>query len=262
MAGSPIGSVLRAARERAGWTREALAYHSGLSCAAIIQIESGRRRDVRLGSLAALAEALGVTIDYLAGGTRPARSHLLEHRGFVYDSESHYLATVVPYLREGVLHGDAVLAVTTKSQIRRIRSALGSDAARVDFRSSDGWYRSPMEALKRYRTYLERRLDSGARWTRIVGEPIWSGRSDSEIEEWVRYEAIINLSLASQPATIICPYDMRSLAPGIVVAAHRTHPEFANGTNVTLSSAYRQPETFLLPREHVLPTARKEAASS
>lgn len=248
MADSPIGSVLRAARERAGWTREALAYHSGLSCAAIIQIESGRRRDVRIGSLAALAEALGVSIDYLAGETRVAPSQLLEHRGLVYDSESHYLATVVPYLRQGVLQGDAVLAVTTNSQIRRIRTALGNDVGRVDFRSSAGWYRSPMDALKKYRAYLERRLDSGARWARIVGEPIWTGRSDAEIEDWVRYEAIINLSLAAQPATIMCPYDVRSIAPSIVVAAHRTHPELADGTNVALNSAYCQPETFLLPR--------------
>ena len=262
MAGTPIGSVLRAARERAGWTREALAYHSGLSCAAITQIETGRRKDVRIGSLMALAEALRVSVDYLAGGSRGTPSQLLEHRAFVYDSESHYLATVVPYLREGVLHGDAVLAVTTKSQIRRIRTALGNDALQVDFHSSAAWYRSPIEALKKYRTYLEQRLDSGARWIRIVGEPIWTGRCDSEIEEWVRYEAIINLSLAALPATIVCPYDARSTSPAIVDFAYRTHPEFANETNVTESSAYCQPETFLLPREPDLTTTSKKASSS
>ena len=95
---SPIARSLRAARDAASvGGREALAYHSGLSCAAIAQIESGRRRDVRLASLAALAEALGVSIDYLAG--RPvAGSQLLEHHSeFIYDSNDDYLATVVPY---------------------------------------------------------------------------------------------------------------------------------------------------------------------
>ena len=244
MAGTRIGSFLRAARERAGWSREALAYHSGLSCAAIAQIESGRRQEVRIGSLRALAEALGVSIDYLAGGHGATKSQMLEHRAFLYDSDRHFLATVVPFILEGVHHGHSVLAVTTKSQIRRIRTALGDDAGQVDFRSSATWYRSPIEALTNYRTYLERQLGSGARWTRIVGEPIWTGRSDSETEGWVRYEAILNLSLASRAATIMCPYDTRLISPTVVSAAHRTHPELA-GTNVTSNSAYG-PESLLL----------------
>src|ERR1700738_2780915 len=68
VASSQVGRTLRSARERAGWSREALAHHSGLSWAAIAQIESGRRREVRLGSLVALANALAVSVDYLVGG--------------------------------------------------------------------------------------------------------------------------------------------------------------------------------------------------
>lgn len=248
MAASQIGSVLRGARERAGWSRETLAYHSGLSCAAIAQIESGRRQDVRIASLAALAEALGVTIDYLFSGSGASQSTLLEHRGFIYDSDGHYLETVVPFLRDGVLHGDAVLAVTTNPQIRLLRKALGDDAAGVDFRSSAAWYRSPMEALNRYRTYLDRRLEGGSRWIWVVGEPLWAGRSDAEIDDWIRYEAIINLSLADRPATIICPYDARSVAPTIVVSAHWTHPALASDGELTPSSAYYDPEALLVPR--------------
>ena len=60
MVSSRLGESLKAARARAGWSREALAYHSGVSWSAIAQIESGRRNDVRLSSLSALAEALGV----------------------------------------------------------------------------------------------------------------------------------------------------------------------------------------------------------
>ena len=246
MAGSPIGSILRAARERAGWSREALAYHSGLSCAAIAQIESGRRQQVRIASLAALAEALGVSIDHLAGGAGAGRSQLLEHRAFVYDSDSDYVATLVPYLREGVLQGDPALAVTTNARIRRLRSALGVHAAGVDFHSSAGWYRTPLNALNKYRSYLERRLGNGARWVRIVGEPLWTGRSDIEIEQWVRYEAIINLSLAAWPATVVCPYDARSVSAAIVSGSNGTHPELANGPETTIDSREYQAEALLL----------------
>jgi DNA-binding Xre family transcriptional regulator len=65
-----IAAALRRMREQRGWTREDLALQSGVSAAAIAQIETGRRSDVRLRSLVALAEALGVSLDELAG--RPA----------------------------------------------------------------------------------------------------------------------------------------------------------------------------------------------
>jgi DNA-binding XRE family transcriptional regulator len=62
-----IAEALRRTREARGWSREELAMHSGVSYGAIAQIETGRRNDVRLRSLVALADALGVSLDELAG---------------------------------------------------------------------------------------------------------------------------------------------------------------------------------------------------
>ena len=70
MVRSRLEGTVRSARERVGWSREALAYHSGLSGAAIAQIESGRRREVRVTTLLALSRALEVSVDYLVG-SRP-----------------------------------------------------------------------------------------------------------------------------------------------------------------------------------------------
>jgi transcriptional regulator with XRE-family HTH domain len=63
-----IGTALRAARAQRGWTRDQLADRAGVSVAAIAQIESGRRRDVRLSTLTALATALDVSLDELVTG--------------------------------------------------------------------------------------------------------------------------------------------------------------------------------------------------
>ncbi|MCU1676331.1 MAG: sensor protein [Frankiales bacterium] len=63
--GPSIAEALRQARMRRGWTREDLAHHSGVSYGAIAQIEAGRRTDVRLRSLVALADALDVSVDAL-----------------------------------------------------------------------------------------------------------------------------------------------------------------------------------------------------
>ena len=71
---------LKAARGRLGWSRETLAHHSGVSWSAIAQIQSGRRKDVRLRSLSALAKALGVSVDYRIGAATATAPQLLEHR--------------------------------------------------------------------------------------------------------------------------------------------------------------------------------------
>ena len=246
MASSRVGRSLRSARERAGWSREALAYHSGLSWAAIKQIEGGRRQEVRLGSLVALADALGVSVDYLVGSSATVSPKLLEHRVLIYGSDDEYIASTVPFLSEGIARSDCVLAVTAGRQAGLLRDALGVDAAHVEFQDSAEWYRSPTGAMNSYRTFVTERFERGAPWIRIIGEPVWAGRTEAEVATWTRYESMINLSLASSPATIICPYDARSVPKGILTDARHTHPETSGTGDVSTSLAYREPEDFLL----------------
>ena len=93
---------------------------------------------------------------------------------------------------------------------------------------------------------MGRKLEAGAPWINIVGEPIWAGRSDEEITAWTRFESIFNLVFASAPATAICPYDTRSLPEAIVADAHRTHPVVTHGTDAIESSTYSAPEDLIL----------------
>jgi len=242
----PVGECLRSARERAGWSRETLAYHSGLSVAAIAQIESGRRRDVRLGSLLALAGALGVGVDYLATGKPGPPPKLLGHTALIYGSDDEFVASTLPFLAEGLRRDDCVLAVTAGRQTSLLRDALGSDTVRVEFRDASQWYRSPLSTLDHYRRYLQEGLQRGNRWFWIVGEPVWAGLTDDEVLPWIRYESMVNLSLASFPATVMCPYDARSVPERALAYARHTHPELAAGPNATASPEYIGPEEFLL----------------
>ena len=246
MALSRVGASVRSARERAGWSREALAYRSGLSWAAIAQIESGRRREVRLSSLLALAHALGVSVDYLVGAEATVSPKLLRHRALIYGSDEEFLGCTVPFLVEGIARADSVLGVSTSRQILLLRDALRDEALHVEFRDSAEWLRSPAGALDNFRTFVKERFERGAPWIRILGEPVWAGRSGAEVIEWTRYEAMINLSLASSPVTFMCPYDERSVPEPILAGARQTHPEVAEAGTTTTSPSYREPEDFLL----------------
>lgn len=245
---SRIGASLRCARERAGWTREALAFHSGLSWAAIAQIESGRRQEVRVSSLLALAHALGISVDYLVGGKATVSPQLLAHQALVYGSDEEYLRSAVPFLLEGIRRSNGLIAVTTPHQLDLLRNELGNEVARVEFQDASEWYRSPIGALNDYRTFVREQFGRGAPWIRIIGEPVWAGRSDAEVAQWMRYESMINLSLAPSPVTILCSYDARAVPDRVLAGARCTHPETVENGAPGTSGAYIDAEELFLGR--------------
>ncbi|MDQ1614713.1 MAG: hypothetical protein QOJ60_652 [Actinomycetota bacterium] len=245
MGPSRIGTALRAARVRAGWSREALAYHSGVSGAAIAQIESGRRKDLRLTTLAALSGALGVSVDYLAG-TPTAAPTLLQHRVVTYGADDAFIAAASPFLSEGVEESHCLLAVTTPAKEALLRDSLGDRAACVEFADWESWYRSPRHALDHYGAFVSEKSEAGAVWIRVVAEAAWADDTEAEITEWTRYESLVNLVFASSPATILCTYDERSFPGDVIAGAGQTHPELVHGDDATPSSAYQAPEDYLL----------------
>ena len=248
MADTNIGPALRAIREGRGWSRETLAHHAGVSWAAIAQIEAGRRPDPRLSTMLGLAAALGVTVDRLSGRATPGETPptLLQHSVLPYSTDADFVDASAPFLTAGVERGEAVMAVTVRSRITRLRRALGADAERVVFADSIRWYSSPPAALDGYRTFLQDSVRAGHVWVRILGEPVWRERSAQEIRAWTRYESLLNLVFGASPATVMCPYNASALGAGITADALCTHPDVATAAGSVASTDYRRPEDFLL----------------
>lgn len=240
-----IGARVRAARERRGWSREALAFHAGVSWSAIAQVESGRRRNVRPSTLAALARALGVSIDYLVHGG-PASSAMLEHAAFPYRTEDQFRTTMGRFLAEGIERSEALIAVTTPANTELLRQHLGKDARRVEFSDSSAFLTTPAAALSAFRTFCDTKLGRGAPWVRILGEPIWADKAEPEVRLWTRYESLLNLLFSAYPLTVVCPYDEQSVAPEIVREAHLTHPRVMDDRGVSKSPDYAEPHRFAL----------------
>jgi transcriptional regulator with XRE-family HTH domain len=240
-----IGRRLRAARDRAGLSREALAYHSGVSWSAIAQVEGGRRTNLRPRTLAALARSLGVTIDYLVTGSvrTPAE---VDHRALLYESDAEFLEHAISFLAEAAEREEAVLAVTSKARIRRLRAGLGALADRVEFADRVAWYRTPGRAFDSYRRFTDDAVASGASWVRILGEPVWRGRSDAQVRLWARYESLINLAFSARPVTLLCPYDVSQLDPAVIEYARATHPRTVERDSLTPSRVFSDPGLFVL----------------
>jgi transcriptional regulator with XRE-family HTH domain len=240
-----IGARVRAARERLGWTREALAFHAGISWSAIAQVESGRRTNLRPSTLLALSRPLGVSIDYLVEGGL-SRPTMLGHSAFSYGTDDQFRTTMAPFLAEGVERSEAVLAVTSGANIELLREQLGGDAGKVEFIEATGWYSSPIAALEGFRSFCDAKVQRGAGWVRVVGEPVWAGRADADVRLWNRYESLINLVFGASPLTLVCPYDERLVAPEIVRQAHLTHPHALGDDGISQNPGYTDPGRFAL----------------
>jgi anti-sigma regulatory factor (Ser/Thr protein kinase) len=140
--------------------------------------------------------------------------------------------------------------VTSAANIGLLTGALGSAAAGVDFVEAGAWYDAPGRTLAAYGRYVDAHKD-GSRRVRVIGEPVWHGRTSLEEAEWIRYESVINAAFAGQPAWIVCPYDERTLPARIVAAAGRTHPQLLAGHGVRASAAYVEPDAFTCAGDHL-----------
>lgn len=240
-----LGTRLRAARERLGWTREELAVHSEISFAAIVQVESGRRKNVRPHTLYALAGALGVTVDYLVHGASPS-STMLEHRALFYDTDEEFVDVGTAFIKEGIERSEAVIVPLARSNIALLRERLGDEADGVEFVEAETWYAQPELALAAYKTFVKDKLDAGAPWVRILGELLWPGKSGSEVDRWMRYESMFNLVFAASPVTVVCIYDTRHVSAEITRLAMSTHPQTIGNAGVATNPEYAEPDGFLL----------------
>ncbi|MFC9843441.1 anti-sigma factor RsbA family regulatory protein [Streptomyces sp. NPDC060223] len=165
------------------------------------------------------------------------------HQALCFGSDDEFLDGTVAFTRDGLEAGDTVLAVTQAQHAPLLEDALGTLSGDVEFADAEDWYRHPSRTLARYHEYC---ADHGTdRRVRIIGEPVWRGRTEFETREWTRYESLLNVAFADSGHWILCLYDTRTVPGDIVRAASRTHPELALGARTAAASPhYTDPAVF------------------
>lgn len=186
-----------------------------------------------------------MTIDYLVEGGL-SQPTMFGHSAFPYRTDDQFWTTMVPFIVEGIECSEAILAVTSAANIELLREQLGKDAGKVEFVDAKGWYSTPVAALEGFRSFCDAKVQQGAGWARVVGEPVWAGRSEADVRLWTRYESLLNLVFGASPLTLVCPYDERSVAPEIVQQAHLTHPHALGDGGVSQNPGYTDPGRFAL----------------
>ncbi len=181
---------------------------------------------------------------------QPERTGLV-HEALFYVNEHDYATGIARFIRDGFELAEPALVAVPGSHIDVLRSVLGSDAERVRFVDMAEAGRNPGRIIPTV-FYAFAHGHSAGR-VRIVGEPIWPGRSTAEYRAALQHEALLNVALAGQEATILCPYDRQGLDATALADARRTHPGLVAGGLREISPDYTDPRAVADASLRLLP---------
>ncbi|WP_078622404.1 sensor histidine kinase [Streptomyces sp. NRRL S-244] len=157
------------------------------------------------------------------------------HPAFFYRGRAEYVAGVGGFVRAALAADEPVLVAVPGPRLDVLRESLDAAAAEVTWADMTRLGHNPGRILAALQDFAGRHADRAAR---IVGEPIWPGRSQAEVLEATRHEALINTAFAGRRATVLCPYDVVGLSAAVVSDARRTHPTLMTEGENLLSPEY------------------------
>ncbi|MGW4544857.1 anti-sigma factor RsbA family regulatory protein [Streptomyces violaceorubidus] len=158
------------------------------------------------------------------------------HPALFYRSAAEYTDRTVAFVREGLAAGEPVAVAVPGPNLELIRAGLGTDARDVTFLDMTEAGRNPGRIIP---GVLRAFADANPRGrARIIGEPIWAGRSAVEYPACAQHEALINAAFEGRPVTILCPYDETLLAADVLADALVTHPTVITAGSERVSERY------------------------
>lgn len=163
----------------------------------------------------------------------------LVHEALFYRHADEYVARIQGFVHEGLELAEPVQVAVPGSHLEMVRSALGCDAQRIRFVDMGTVGRNPGRIIPTMLYGFAREHATGR--VRIVTEPLWPGRTSAEYRAALQHEALINIAMSDQEATILCPYDTQGLDDAALANARRTHPILADGDQHERSPDYTDP---------------------
>lgn len=170
------------------------------------------------------------------------------HEALIYADHDEFLAGTVPFLREGLEAGDRTLVALGPVKTALLEGELGVDGAEIFFADMEEIGRNPGRLIPYWREVFE---DHPGATVRGLGEPLWSGRREPEVEECQRHESLLNLAFERAPAWLLCPYDGGALADEILEQVTHSHQRVVRDGLVEPGTGFLTPDHYLtgtLPR--------------
>ena len=191
-------------------------------------------------------------------GTNAVKASTHQHAGLAHDALLYRGAdelahAVIEFVAAGAECGEPALIALPGRHARSVQAALETEGAEATVVDMAQLGRNPARIMPFVKHFVAR---NGGR-VRFVGEPIWAGRSQCEIDEAVRHEALINLAFEGSGVPILCPYDTARLDDAVLDDAERTHPTIVAGGRRRKSRHFKSWEDGLAAGSRPLPDLGK-----
>jgi anti-sigma regulatory factor (Ser/Thr protein kinase) len=162
-------------------------------------------------------------------------SNGLRHLAYLYDDEHDYLTCLSDFARAGVRNAEPVFVAVPGGRAALLREQLGAESPLLRYGAMTQTGRNPARLIPELYAFVE---EHPGRRVRYIGESIWPGRTDAELCEATRHEALLNLAFAMASVSIVCPYDVRGLPADVVGRVQRTHPAILQGGRTQPATSY------------------------
>jgi anti-sigma regulatory factor (Ser/Thr protein kinase) len=178
-----------------------------------------------------------------AGGTRE-RNDEARHALLRYDSPESLSARAVPYVREGLARGEAVVVVVSGEVEQVLGSALGADAAGVGWQAGEVSYGRLGVMFEGFRRFLGEQRAAGVAM-RLLAQNDTLG-TEERMAAYLRFEAMANEVYRPYGYRWACLYDTREYSPQTLREVGQVHPRLLEpGGGEIPNGDYLEPSTYL-----------------
>ena len=166
---------------------------------------------------------------------RAAGNDGLNHHAYLYDDERDYLSCLSEFVQAGLRNAEPVFVAVPGRHAAVLRELLGAESPLLRYGAMTETGRNPARLIPELYAFV---AEHPGQRVRYIGESAWPGRTDAELCEAARHEALLNLAFATTSVSIMCPYDIRALAADVVGRVQRTHPAILQGGRTQLATGY------------------------
>lgn len=143
------------------------------------------------------------------------------HEAVHYQGSAHLVAVAAPLLRQALADGDDVALVCQDPNNRALMAALDGDHHQVTVLPRPQIYQKAVTAVSYFRDFIDTRLAQGSRRVCILGEVDFATHGYG-LDEWRRYEALLNHVMSGFPLWSLCAYDAARLGRCVPQPSSRT----------------------------------------
>jgi anti-sigma regulatory factor (Ser/Thr protein kinase) len=174
------------------------------------------------------------------------------HEAFFYAGQQEFMRGTLRFIREAVAAEEPILVVLAAAKIESLSRKLKGDARRVRFADMAAVGANPARIIPVWHEFVQEHSGEPQRlWG--IGEPIWAARSDAELDECERHEALLNVAFNDPDFRLLCPYDTANLRPAVIDGARRHHPFVLDHGISQPSEAFPGVDALAVPFDKPLP---------